>query len=70
MAKRTPAEVYLEIACAVTQRSGHRNIGQGDHTGDQKAARNIREAAKAIYVEVAEEMDILRATNGPLTDRG
>lgn len=55
--KPAPAEVYLQVACAVIADIGQ--LGKGDHQGDERRARQIRKAAKAIYKEVSEEMDVL-----------
>lgn len=65
MAKQTPAEVYLQVACAVARGLSDK-VGKGDHQADARVARQIRAAAKAIHKEIAEEMVLLSKTQTEL----
>ena len=58
MAKQTPAEIFKDVACAVIQR-GLAPIGHGDIVSDQREARYVRAAAKAMYDEIIDEMNVL-----------
>lgn len=59
MAKQTPAEVYLQVACAVIASTDRRYLGHGDVVADVREAEYVRAAAKAMYEEIIDEMNIL-----------
>lgn len=52
---------FRDVACAVTHAKlawpQYEMVGQGDVVADERAARHIRVAARAIYNEIAEEME-------------
>ena len=64
--KRNNEDDFLMVACAViVAKLGlptYQNVGRGDTSSDERAGRHIRAAARTIYAEIAEEMEVIAKT--------